>query len=101
MVDGYEISACADSRPTLRLTVDEPSLRFKERGQLLISPAGAIPSNALGGTRTHDPGIRNPLLYPAELRAQSTDLRMGRLTQDGARSIGEPYKFARRWKTKF
>jgi hypothetical protein len=79
MVDGYEISACADSRPTLRLTVDEPSLRFKERGQLLISPAGAIPSNALGGTRTHDPGIRNPLLYPAELRAQMYGFKDGKV----------------------
>ena len=29
-----------------------------------------FPLFALGGTRTHDPGIRNPLLYPAELRAQ-------------------------------
>jgi hypothetical protein len=34
---------------------------------------------ALGGTRTHDPGIRNPLLYPAELRAQMHGLKDGKI----------------------
>jgi hypothetical protein len=33
--------------------------------------------NAPGVTRTPDPRIRNPMLYPAELRALNTSQRIG------------------------
>jgi hypothetical protein len=40
------------------------------RGKPDVSHPLECASNALDRTRTCDPGIRNPLLYPAELRAQ-------------------------------
>lgn len=47
----------------------------KATARQVTGPIRSEPWNALGGTRTHDPGIRNPLLYPAELRALIHDFR--------------------------
>ncbi len=44
----------------MRLTIPEQ----KSRGKGNVG--------APGGSRTHDPWLRKPILYPAELRAQAT-----------------------------
>src|ERR1700722_10291105 len=49
------------------LSVVSPEAAAGCRGRVDVPPIG---SNAPCRTRTCDPRIRNPLLYPAELRAQ-------------------------------
>ena len=48
------------------------------------------------GTRTHDPRIRNPLLYPAELRAQIQKSAWDATMSQGA---AEARRFAIGWRT--
>src|SRR5579859_2017012 len=47
---------------------------------------------APGGIRTHDPRIRNPVLYPAELRTQQRLYRMGPPPDQGG--VGKASKAA-------
>src|SRR3990172_4012139 len=67
---------------------------------IFVLPRFSVSDGAPGGIRTHDPRIRNPVLYPTELRAQSDRPYSRRLaarrqgasaeSPPGARSGGNP-----------